>query len=201
METVKDLDATLITNLLPARLTSVVTRGFGRGSKDLGIPTANICRKHLQCSISFDELPCGIYWGYARIIHTMKDQDQDEEEVSRSLSSLPSVDRLYKTAVSVGYNPVYGNKEKTIEPHLIASSDHPMRQSSICQETQFSDFYNDRIRLSIVGYLRPELPFEGIDKLIDAIKQDIVQTERLADESGHQTTHEKQWGGSDHDFL
>ena len=33
------------------------------------------------------------------------------------------------------------------------------------------------MRLSIVGYLRPELPFEGLDKLIVAIKKDIVDTE------------------------
>ena len=50
-------------------------------------------------------------------------------------------------------------------------------------ETQFDDMYNQWIRLSVVGYLRPELPFEGIDKLILAIKGDIEQTEKLCDDS------------------
>mmetsp|Transcript_18202 Transcript_18202/g.28336 ORF Transcript_18202/g.28336 Transcript_18202/m.28336 type:complete len:83 (+) Transcript_18202:61-309(+) len=39
---------------LPIRLTSTVVKGFNRGSKDLGIPTANLSRTH--CNQSFDQL-------------------------------------------------------------------------------------------------------------------------------------------------
>lgn len=49
-------------------------------------------------------------------------------------------------------------------------------------ETQFGDMYNQWIRLSVVGYLRPELPFEGLDKLVLAIKDDIAKTETLCDD-------------------
>jgi len=101
----------------------------------------------------------GIYWGFARI--------GDEGNV-------------YKTACSIGYNPTYKNKTKTIEPHLIAPESDSRRHVSSCQETILKDFYDQTIRLSLVGYLRPELPFEGLDKLIDAIKNDIKNTEMLA---------------------
>mmetsp|Transcript_7701 Transcript_7701/g.11541 ORF Transcript_7701/g.11541 Transcript_7701/m.11541 type:complete len:325 (+) Transcript_7701:18-992(+) len=88
-----------------------------------------------------------------------------------------ALEGVYKAAISIGYNPCYKNEHKTIEPHLIAPPGHPSRSKSACQETQFHELYNETMRLSIVGYLRPELPFEGLDKLIVAIKKDIVDTE------------------------
>lgn len=182
-------------NVLPVRLVSTVVPGFGRGSKDLGIPTANLCKEKLQCKISFDELPCGIYWGFARIVQT---STSDEESKENSLSD-DLKNQVYKTAVSIGFNPVYKNEEKTIEPHLIASSDDPVRNLSKCQETLMQDLYGCGIRLSIVGYLRPELPFEGLDKLIEAIKNDIVQTERLATSEDSLTSSEFKWVESDND--
>ncbi len=191
---------------LPIRLTSTVVAGFGRGSKDLGIPTANLCREHLKCKkMSFDSLPTGIYWGFARIVPVsvsaagrlgevegegegggngeVRVGEDTKEEASLNLTHEHS-NEIYKAAISVGYNPTYGNTHKTIEPHLIASPTDPQRNKSKCNETQFCDFYGCALRLSIVGYLRPELPFEGLEKLIEAIKNDIVQTERLADVAG-----------------
>jgi FAD synthase len=64
--------------LLPLRMTSVVVKGYGRGSKQLGIPTANLDRVVGKFGISnsttmqqqlssFDDLPTGIYWGFCRI--------------------------------------------------------------------------------------------------------------------------------------
>ena len=188
-------EPTMISKILPLRLTSTVITGFGRGSKDLGIPTANVCKEKLKCRVSFEELPTGIYWGFARIVETTVDDDTKKD--SQTLCT----NGVYKTAVSIGYNPVYGNKEKTIEPHLIACSNDPQRKLSKCEETEFQDFYGYDIRLSIVGYLRPELPFEGLDKLIDAIKNDIVQTENLADQSDSITVAEKDWVGSNHDPM
>lgn len=54
--------------VLPLRMTSVVAKGYGRGSTELGIPTANVDRDKGKFSTeSFDALPTGIYWGYCRI--------------------------------------------------------------------------------------------------------------------------------------
>jgi Riboflavin kinase len=54
--------------VLPLRMTSVVVKGYGRGSKDLGIPTANLDRDAGHFSTeSFEDLPTGIYWGFCRI--------------------------------------------------------------------------------------------------------------------------------------
>ena len=167
---------------LPIRMISTVIQGFGRGSKELGIPTANLCPQNLNSTTSFQNLPTGIYFGFAKITN-----------------------KVYKAAISIGYNPTYDNEYKTIEPHLIEDIDSPLRRSSKCGETLLEDLYNERIKLSIVGYLRPELPFEGLDKLILAIKSDIVHAEHNCDvvdgELGILVQREKAWVESDGNDL
>jgi riboflavin kinase len=154
-------------------MVSKVVRGFGRGSSDLGIPTANLSSEEGSFGENtFDSLPTGIYWGFARI-------GQERE--------------VYKAAVSIGYNPTYGNEKKTVEPHLIARPGDSGRHASSCGESVLRDFYDEPIRVSVVGYMRPELPFEGLDKLIAAIKNDIVNTERLCDGNDPLTIQEKEW--------
>jgi riboflavin kinase len=109
---------------------------------------------------------------------------------------------MYSTrpaAISIGFNPTYGNDKKTVEPHLIAPANHERRHASSCGETIFQDFYNQPVRLSVIGYLRPELPFEGLDKLITAIKQDIRNTEKLSTSQEEFVLVEKQWVDSDKD--
>jgi FAD synthase len=54
---------------------------------------------------------------------------------------------------------------------LIASEEDKRRHQSSCGETVLGDFYDQSIRLSLVEYLRPELPFEGLEKLVAAIKK------------------------------
>ena len=179
---------------LPLRMTSIVVKGYGRGSSDLGIPTANLDRTVGQYGSSsshhssFEDLPTGIYWGFCRI-------GTNQSSSSSSSSSKSSI--VYKTACSIGYNPYYGNQQKPVEPHMIAPPDSEFRHRSSCGDTMLVDFFNQPFRLSLVGYLRPELPFEGLEKLVAAIKKDIVDSERLCDSQDPQTLNEKQWVMSD----
>jgi FAD synthase len=163
---------------LPIRMMSTVVRGYGRGSSELGIPTANLDQTEgkFHCTQPFEDLPTGIYWGFARI------------------GNDPTA---YKTACSIGYNPTYGNESKTIEPHLIAPETDPKRHASSCGESVLGDFYNQPIRLSVVGYLRPELPFEGLERLIEAIKNDIATSDKLGDGPEPVTVQEKEWVASE----
>ena len=71
-----------------------VVKGFQRGSKELGCPTANLDMEELGTKGS--EIETGIYYGWALLR-----------------------DRSYKTVVSVGWNPFYKNEKKTIEAHLL----------------------------------------------------------------------------------
>mmetsp|Transcript_28037 Transcript_28037/g.39491 ORF Transcript_28037/g.39491 Transcript_28037/m.39491 type:complete len:188 (+) Transcript_28037:90-653(+) len=156
---------------LPIRCVSKVVRGYGRGSSDLGIPTANLSREGGSFSVgSFDDLPTGIYWGFAKVGST-----------------------VLTSAISLGYNPTYGNKEKTVEAHLIANKDDKRRSASSCGETVLKDCYDQTMKLSIVGYLRPELPFEGIEKLVEAIKGDITKSEELGSTPDAAALAERAW--------
>ena len=62
--------------------------GFGRGSKQLGIPTANVDADSLRGAL-LSEAISGIYAGWA--------------SVGTSLA-------VHKMAMSIGWNPVWGNK-------------------------------------------------------------------------------------------
>jgi hypothetical protein len=74
---------------------------------------------------------------------------------------------------------------------MIAPAADPRRHASSCRETILQDFYDQTLRLSVVGYLRPELPFEGLDKLTLAIKNDIAAAEKLGEASTDPTTHQE----------
>jgi riboflavin kinase len=168
--------------VLPIRMIGKVVRGFGRGSKDLGIPTANLDRGTLRSSTPFQDLPTGIYWGYTRI---------GADETGNASDAAHNV--VYTAAISIGYNPTYGNDEKTVEPHCIAPVGDPRRHASSTGETLLQNFYDQTCRLSVVEYLRPELPFEGLEKLVEAIKQDIAKSERLGESEDPVAVKEKEW--------
>ncbi|EKX43095.1 hypothetical protein GUITHDRAFT_73331 [Guillardia theta CCMP2712] len=91
----------------PVRMSGEVVKGFGRGSKVLGIPTANLPHDALkQLPRSFET---GIYFGWA------------------------TVDGVgpYKMVTSVGWNPQFANTSMTVEPHLLHSFPDDFYGSSI----------------------------------------------------------------------
>ena len=70
-------------------MSATVVKGFGRGSKLLGIPTANMDMKEIGQKVN--DTPTGIYLGYTML-----------EGV------------VYKAVVSIGWNPYFDNSEKTV---------------------------------------------------------------------------------------
>lgn len=87
-----------VTPLDPAwTLKGSVVKGFGRGSKVLGIPTANVDMKSVKEQLG--GAVCGIYCGYA------------------ALSTTGAA--VYPFAMSIGRNPQFNNQEKSAEPWLL----------------------------------------------------------------------------------
>uniref|UniRef100_A0A1I8P4B1 Riboflavin kinase n=1 Tax=Stomoxys calcitrans TaxID=35570 RepID=A0A1I8P4B1_STOCA len=128
-------------NNLPFFACGKIVSGFGRGSKDLGIPTANY---PLEVVKSLPEaIQPGVYYGWANV---------DNGPV-------------YKMVMSIGWNPFYDNKEKSMETHIL----HPFNR----------DLYGSLLKVCIVGYIRPEENFKSLDALIARIKEDIAQAEEL----------------------
>ncbi|KRK03075.1 putative riboflavin kinase [Drosophila yakuba] len=130
---------------LPLFAGGEIVRGFGRGSKELGIPTANF---PLEVVKSLPEsLPTGAYYGWANV---------DNGPV-------------HKMVLSVGWNPFYNNKEKSVETHML----HDFN----------CDLYGQILKICIVGYLRPERSFDSLEALIAAIRLDIEQAKAFLDEA------------------
>jgi len=85
----------------PLLLAGVVVKGFGRGSKQLGVPTANLDMTEENRAKTANLVP-GVYAAKAQL-----QLETDAEP------------REYLCAMSIGWNPVYDNDEKTIEAFLI----------------------------------------------------------------------------------
>lgn len=84
---------------LPLFLKGRVVKGFGRGSKQLGIPTANFPAEVVDRLPK--ELECGVYYGWAAV---------DDGPV-------------HKMVLSVGWNPYYKNERKSMETHIMHQFD------------------------------------------------------------------------------
>ena len=85
----------------------VVVKGFGRGSKELGIPTGNISFSlpfYIKYLANLDEetvaslpsdLATGIYYGWAQLL------DSNYSYI------------IYPMVMSIGWNPFYKNEKKS----------------------------------------------------------------------------------------
>ncbi|XP_056379329.1 riboflavin kinase [Hyla sarda] len=80
---------------LPYYCSGEVVRGFGRGSKELGIPTANFPEQVVDSLPS--DLTTGIYYGWGCVGNG----------------------EVYKMVMSIGWNPFYKNTKKSVETHII----------------------------------------------------------------------------------
>jgi len=137
----------------PIYLSGAVQKGFGRGGKDLGCPTANLPDDSIPQMV--DVTPLGVYFGYAQIsAHRSDDQVDgpssgtlDEEETG-----------VYPMVMSLGTNPFYGNEKLTAEIHIM----HPFN----------ADFYGHEMKAIVLGYIRPELDYTSRDDLIEDIETD-----------------------------
>ncbi|GAA5939149.1 riboflavin kinase [Sporobolomyces koalae] len=130
----------------PVRLEGWVSRGFGRGSKDLGCPTANLPDSAI--SPYFDTLETGVYFGFARVL----------EPASSPRSSTDEHDRVHPMVMSIGWNPFYNNDTRTAEVHIL--HEYP------------SDFYGKELRVVMLGFIRPEYNYTSMDALIKDIETD-----------------------------
>jgi len=133
-------------------LRGTVSTGYGRGSKKIGVPTANLPASVLEKgtvemldrsggarSGALEALPRGVYVAWARLRGT-----------------------VHPAVVNVGLSPTFEdaeNPEPIAEAHLLDPID--------------ADFYGEELALLLLGFVRPERKFPSFDELIAAIRADI----------------------------
>eukprot|EP00180_Rhodochaete_pulchella_P002269 Plantae.Rhodophyta-Rhodochaete_pulchella.ctg3417.p3 GENE.Plantae.Rhodophyta-Rhodochaete_pulchella.ctg3417~~Plantae.Rhodophyta-Rhodochaete_pulchella.ctg3417.p3 ORF type:complete len:166 (+),score=28.06 Plantae.Rhodophyta-Rhodochaete_pulchella.ctg3417:159-656(+) len=83
------------------RMKGEVQHGFGRGSKLLGCPTANIPTEPYEDILG--DMTLGVYFGWATI-HNFNETQPNE---------------IHPMVMSIGWNPFFKNTKKTIEANLL----------------------------------------------------------------------------------
>lgn len=131
----------------PIIIESNVVCGFGRGSAELGIPTANV-----PIDDSLDKLSTGVYFGWCKLA-ALTETETDTKTVGSDSSvefnfgsELTALDlTILPMVMSLGWNPFYNNDKKAAEIHII----HQFPEN----------FYGAQIKFAVLGYIRPELNY------------------------------------------
>ena len=119
----------------PHRVEGVVVHGARRG-RDLGFPTANIA------SAPYTALPAdGVYAGRFAI-----------------------GDRLLPTAISVGTNPTFSGRVRTLEAYVLDVDE---------------DFYGHQVAVDLVARLRGQEHYDDVDALVAQMHRDVARTREI----------------------
>ncbi|KAK6850689.1 hypothetical protein PG987_000323 [Apiospora arundinis] len=139
----------------PLQMEGEVISGFGRGSKELGIPTANLPVDEAQVSW-IANITSGVYFGYAAL--KLPTDHPDRPSSSSSSDSSSGKYHIFPMVMSIGYNPFYKNSKRSAEVHIL----HKFAQ----------DFYGAPMRLLLLGFVREEKNYAGVEALIEDINID-----------------------------
>ena len=136
----------------------------------------------------------GVYFGWAVVERRKKqrgdDDDDDDDDDDAVATTRGGRDAPVKAVVNVGYSPTFEgreNKERIVEAHLITRGSPMTRPDErididddgdaivvIADAGEIEgDFYDETMRLQLIGYLRPEKKFGSFPELIDQIHRDI----------------------------
>lgn len=130
----------------PHRVEGVVVRGDGRG-RDLGFPTANVAPP-MHSAIPAD----GVYAAWFTVLGPGPVIGQ----------VIPG--RRYQAAVSVGTNPTFSGRTRTVEAFVLDTS---------------ADLYGQHVAVDFVSRIRSMESYPSIEDLIDAMNSDVEQARVL----------------------
>ncbi len=130
----------------PHRVEGVVVRGDGRGMQ-LGFPTANIAPP-MHSAIPAD----GVYATWFTVLG----------HGPRTGTVVPG--ERYQAAVSIGTNPTFSGRTRTVEAYVLDSN---------------ADLYGQHVALDFVARIRGQQKFDSIDDLVAAMDDDTARTRTL----------------------
>ncbi|KAG2449107.1 hypothetical protein HYH02_005855 [Chlamydomonas schloesseri] len=132
----------------PLALRGKVVKGYGRGSRQMGTPTANIETGLVKRAL--DSMQPGVYFGWAKLNppHGWPSVDSDVHKMVLNVGSRPTVNK--------------GNEAPSLECHIL----HHFEGGQ--------EFYGSELEVLVLGFLRPEIKFGSVDALVGRIKADIA---------------------------
>ncbi|CAM9918212.1 unnamed protein product [Ectocarpus sp. 12 AP-2014] len=149
-------------------LRGTVSTGYGRGSKKLGVPTANLPES--QFAENLRTLPTGVYFGWAAL-EGAASEEGEEDEGDASGGGGDGGECPWKCIANVGYSPTFAgqeNAEKIVEGHLIGY--------------EGEDFYGRTMRMLLAGFQRREKKFASFPELVATINKDVRDAAAALDE-------------------
>ena len=158
----------------PLRLQAPVVRGFGRGSASMGIPTANMEPEKCMAQAA-EQAPTGTSDTLRRGVYY---------GWARVVGDVHG--GVVKAVVNVGKRPTFADGSgDTVEVHLM--------------HTYSAQFYGAQLKVVLLGFIRPEMTFEGVPALIARIRTDIGSAASLLDVAANKEAAGDAWllGGSE----
>jgi riboflavin kinase len=153
----------------------------------LGIPTANIPPSGLS---AYPSLESGVYYGFVGLrLHPRTMQAADNSKLTLSSSDPPAngasqpereETHVYPAVLSIGYNPFYANKTRSIEIHVL----HHFARFN---------FYHSPLNLLMVGFIRPEYDYESLEALVDDIKTDCNVARKSLERKAYRKYEDDAW--------
>ncbi len=130
----------------PHRVEGVVVRGDGRGMQ-LGYPTANVAPP-MYSAIPAD----GVYAAWFTMLG------------HGPMAGTVVPGERYQAAVSIGTNPTFSGRTRTVEAYVLDSS---------------ADLYGQHVALDFVARIRGQQRFNSVDRLVAAMDDDTVRARTL----------------------
>lgn len=126
----------------PHRVEGVVVRGDGRGAT-LGFPTANVAPP-MHAAIPAD----GVYAAWFTVLGP------------GPLTGTVVPGERYRAAVSVGTNPTFSGRNRTVEAYVLDAS---------------ADLYGEHVAVDFVDHLRGQERFDSVEALVAAMEADTAR--------------------------
>mmetsp|Transcript_19631 Transcript_19631/g.41169 ORF Transcript_19631/g.41169 Transcript_19631/m.41169 type:complete len:473 (+) Transcript_19631:79-1497(+) len=181
------------------RVRGPVASGYGRGGKKLGVPTANLPASLFQSAL--EEVQTGVYFGWA-VIEQQQQRSQFKKGRNMPLKAVVNVgysptfegkenkekiveahlitdaSPMDTSVVLLNNNDDGGGDDGEVAESSISSSSSPSSSSFSLDGDAYTgeiegDFYNETMRLQLIGFLRPEQKFDSFPELIAQIHRDI----------------------------
>ncbi len=134
----------------PHRVEGVVVRGDGRG-RVLGFPTANVAPP-MHSAIPAD----GVYAAWFTVLGH-----------GPVVGSVVPGER-YQAAVSVGTNPTFSGRTRTVEAFVLDTA---------------ADLYGQHVAVDFVARIRGQEKFDHVDDLVKAMERDVVRARAILSRS------------------
>lgn len=128
--------------------------GYGRGSKKLGFPTANFPDFSAELMLPSNNVQRGVYYGFCLV-----EKDSDTENIRPCVTN-------------IGLAPTFQDEKK-------ASDSWIMETFIIGRPKGLPDFYGRKMKLLLLGFIRPEKKFESLEDLKAQITLDVKTTREL----------------------